>query len=191
MPGALNRRRAPVLLLLAVLTLVATMAPAAAQGAPWLLVDTRKAVLSVIRDGRVEARFPGIAIGRGGVARLRLRDDNATPLGTFHIAWINDHSVFHRFFGFNYPTPPYVWRAFDHNLIGPETVRRILWAVHHHRLPPQDTPLGGDLGIHGLGHGDPWVHRRINWTGGCIALTNAQIDRLARWVRIGTKVVVR
>ncbi len=188
MPGALNGRRAPGLLLLAVLAL-ATAAPA--QGAPWLLVDTRKAVLSVVLNGRVEARFPGIAIGRAGVVRLRRRDDNATPLGTFRIAWINDHSVFHRFFGFDYPTPPYVWRAFDHDLIGPETVRRILWAVRHHRLPPQDTPLGGDLGIHGLGHADPWIHRRLNWTGGCIALTNAQIDRLARWVRIGTKVVVR
>ncbi|HEB80885.1 MAG TPA: L,D-transpeptidase, partial [Chromatiales bacterium] len=145
----MNGRRTPVLLLLAVLALAATTASAATQGAPWLLVDTHKAVLSVIRDGRVEARFPDIAIGRGGAARLRLRNDNVTPLGTFRIAWINDHSVFHRFFGFDYPTPPYVWRAFDHDLIGPETVRRILWAVHHHRLPPQDTPLGGDLGIHG------------------------------------------
>ncbi|HDO33877.1 MAG TPA: hypothetical protein ENH08_02015, partial [Chromatiales bacterium] len=77
MPGALNGRRAPGLLLFAVLAL-ATAAPA--QGAPWLLVDTRKAVLSVVLDGRVEARFPGIAIGRAGVVRLRRRDDNATPL---------------------------------------------------------------------------------------------------------------
>lgn len=171
--------------------LCAGAVPAHAQGAAWLLVNTRTAVLSVIRDGHVEARFPGISIGRGGVTRLRLRNDDATPLGTFRIAWINDHSVFHRFFGFDYPTQAYVWRAFDHDLIGPGTVRRILRAIRGHRLPPQDTALGGDLGIHGLGDASPWVHRRINWTSGCIALTNAQIDRLAQWVHIGTRVVVR
>lgn len=185
------RRPLPLLALAWLLFLAATAPPAAADGAPWVLVDTHSAVLSVIQDGRVQARFPGISIGRGGVTRLRLRDDDATPLGTFRIAWINDHSIFHRFFGFDYPTPPYVWRAFDHDLIGPVTVRRILWAVRHHLLPPQNTALGGDLGIHGLGDANLWIHRHFNWTSGCIALTNAQIDRLAHWMHIGTRVVVR
>lgn len=162
-----------------------------AQGQPWLLVDTHSATLSVIQDGRVRVRFGDIAIGRGGVTRLRVRDDDATPLGTFHIAWINNHSPFHRFFGLDYPNPTYAWRAFDHNLIGPDTLHRILRGVRDQDHPPQDTPLGGDLGIHGLGDANPWIHRHLNWTRGCIALTNRQIDTLSPWVRIGTTVVVR
>ena len=58
-------------------------------------------------------------------------------------------------------------------------------------IPPQVTPLGGYLGIHGVGEGDPGIHADFNWTHGCIALTNQQIDDLAGWIRIGMRVVVR
>jgi lipoprotein-anchoring transpeptidase ErfK/SrfK len=37
----------------------------------------------------------------------------------------------------------------------------------------------------------PAIQRRLNWTKGCIVLTNAQIDRLASWVTPGTRVVIR
>jgi hypothetical protein len=57
--------------------------------------------------------------------------------------------------------------------------------------PPQDTPLGGFIGIHGTGAGDPKIHGQYNWTSGCIALTNEQIDRLTNWVQIGTPVEIR
>ena len=58
-------------------------------------------------------------------------------------------------------------------------------------MPPQQTALGGHIGIHGIGAGDPRIHEDFNWTSGCIALTNAQIDDLAGWVRLGMRVVVR
>jgi lipoprotein-anchoring transpeptidase ErfK/SrfK len=35
------------------------------------------------------------------------------------------------------------------------------------------------------------VHNRFNWTNGCIALTNDQVDELAGWVNVGTKVRIR
>jgi lipoprotein-anchoring transpeptidase ErfK/SrfK len=59
------------------------------------------------------------------------------------------------------------------------------------KTPPQHTPLGGYIGIHGVGSGDPEVHRAYNWTNGCVALTNAQIDILAEWARAGTPVEIR
>jgi hypothetical protein len=46
------------------------------------------------------------------------------------------------------------------------------------RVPPQNTSLGGFIGIHGLGRGDPEIHRDLNWTKGCIAVTNAQMSQI-------------
>ncbi|MGH8526198.1 MAG: L,D-transpeptidase family protein, partial [Gammaproteobacteria bacterium] len=34
------------------------------------------------------------------------------------------------------------------------------------------------------------IHQNVNWTEGCIALTNEQIDSLRKHVGIGTKVVI-
>jgi lipoprotein-anchoring transpeptidase ErfK/SrfK len=42
-----------------------------------------------------------------------------------------------------------------------------------------------------VGEGSVAVHEQYNWTNGCVALTNDQIDRLARWVKIGTPVEIR
>jgi lipoprotein-anchoring transpeptidase ErfK/SrfK len=35
------------------------------------------------------------------------------------------------------------------------------------------------------------VHNRFNWTNGCIALTNEQIDELAGWAVVGTRISIR
>ena len=48
-----------------------------------------------------------------------------------------------------------------------------------------NTALGGMIEIHGHGTG-----ARSNWTQGCIAVRNDAMDRLWRWVAVGTPVVV-
>jgi lipoprotein-anchoring transpeptidase ErfK/SrfK len=35
------------------------------------------------------------------------------------------------------------------------------------------------------------VHELLNWTDGCVAVTNQQIRQLARWVDVGTRVIIR
>jgi len=114
----------------------------------------------------------------------------ARPGGVFHVRWINRHSKFHLFFGLDYPSRAQAEHAYHAARIDFDTYYRISRALLHGRTPPQDTALGGYIGIHGLGRQDPAIHRRLNWTEGCIALTNEQIDRLARWVSIGTRVVI-
>ena len=71
------------------------------------------------------------------------------------------------------------------------TYRAILNARDRGQLPPQDTALGGHIGIHGVGRLTTDDHRLFNWTQGCIALTDAQIDELAHWLALGTRVVIR
>ena len=82
-------------------------------------------------------------------------------------------------------------RAYLRGTINAAQYDAIVAAFRAHRIPPQDTPLGGQLGIHGVGAGDLRIQQDINWTNGCIALGNRQLRRLARWLQLGTKVVIR
>ncbi|QHC51857.1 murein L,D-transpeptidase [Billgrantia tianxiuensis] len=59
-----------------------------------------------------------------------------------------------------------------------------------HGRAPHTTSLGGLIGIHGLGRGDPDVHRNFDWTEGCVAVSNEEIRALDPWLRIGTRVVI-
>jgi len=156
----------------------------------WLLIDTSAQSLMVMEGKTVKQRFSNISVGRAGTAPLRQRGDNTTPLGSFHIAWVNRDSRYKTFFGFDYPNQPLAAKALRQGLIDPPTYDEITSAIRRGQLPPQNTPLGGYLGIHGLGRADPKIHAAMNWTQGCIALTNAQIDELARWIEVGMRVVV-
>ena len=76
-------------------------------------------------------------------------------------------------------------------LINVDTYYKILKAEFRHSVPPQNTVLGGQIGIHGLGDKTNLsVHQNFNWTRGCIALTNEQIHSLDRLIKIGTKVYI-
>jgi hypothetical protein len=82
-------------------------------------------------------------------------------------------------------------RARGEGRIDESEFERIRHALQRGKMPPQNTSLGGNLGFHGIGNGDPDIHARFNWTNGCIALTNEQIEILAGLVRVGTLVRIR
>lgn len=157
----------------------------------WLLVDTESHELKVMEGEETKEVFSHIAIGRRGVGFEKVRNDDKTPLGEYRIGWINENSKFHRFFGFTYPNPENAKHAYQSGLIGEDTFRAILRASLEDDIPPQDTPLGGQIGIHGLGAANYAIHENFDWTHGCIALTDEQIDRLSQWIRRGTLVVIR
>ena len=156
----------------------------------WVLIDTRARTLAVMDGENVVERFDNISIGRGGAAADRVRGDRRTPLGTFRVRWVNPDSPFRLFFGLDYPTPEHARRGVSAGVIEAGDLQRIEKAHAAGLVPPQNTRLGGRIGIHGLGGADPTIHEAFNWTQGCIALTNAQIDRLAKWLDLGTRVVV-
>ena len=157
----------------------------------WILVDTRKMTLSVLEGNTVRRTYKKIAIGRDGTTTDKKQGDDKTPLGEFHLVRIAPKTPFHRFFGLDYPTVGYAERALQAGTIGLDHYVAIRQAFQIGDIPPQETPLGGYLGIHGVGKGDPAIHTDFNWTHGCIALTNQQIDDLSGWVHIGMRVVVR
>lgn len=178
-------------LLLLLSMLVATAYAPAGDGEIWLLVDTRARTLTVFQ-GDTELRvYENISIGSGGITTDKRKDDEKTPLGEYRIARIATRTPFHRFFGFNYPTAEQAQRAVLAGVIDERQYRRIRAAARRGEVPPGDTPLGGYLGIHGIGAGDPRIHADFNWTNGCIALSNEEIDDMASWIEIGTRVKVQ
>jgi len=165
--------------------------PAWSAQSTWILIDTGERTLSVMDGERVVRAYHQISIGRGGVTRDKAVGDNKTPLGTYRISRIRGDTLFHRFFVLDYPSRADAERAYASDRIDSANLERILGAHERGQEPPASTPLGGNIGIHGIGEGDPRIHDDYNWTDGCVALTNEQIDDLSRWIRVGMKVVIR
>ena len=157
----------------------------------WVRIDTKARLLNVMQGDQVKAVYKNIAIGRNGADKNRIRGDNTTPLGIYRIGWINNKSKFHKFFGVNYPSRMDARRALGQGLIDHETYEELVGADLLDRVPRQDTILGGQIGIHGLGSADPFIHETMDWTRGCIALTDQQIDSLDGWIKKGAVVVIR
>lgn len=182
----------PLRLLALWLAVVAGQAGSAGTAAErWLLIDTQTLTLHLMQGGRPQFTLHDISIGRYGPSATKRRGDNTTPLGRFHITGIRLDGGFHRFIALDYPDLARAERAFREGRLGRADLQRIAAAHRRGDRPPQDTVLGGHIGIHGLGRADPDVHAALNWTRGCVALTDRQIDELLPWVTTGMAVEIR
>lgn len=156
-----------------------------------LIIDTHTRNLEVKKGEEIIEVLEHVVIGRKGAGTKEHRGDDITPLGTYRIGWINEKSSFRKFFGLTYPNLDHAEKALQKGKIGQDTYEAILRAELRGQIPPQNTQLGGQIGIHGLGSGSLTVHELFDWTHGCIALTNDQIDRLSQYVEKGTLVTVK
>ncbi len=164
---------------------------AVAQEAIWLLIDTQEKVIQVKQGARTLASFKNISIGRQGAGHKYKLGDDITPLGEYKVAYTNDSSHFRRFFGLNYPSPSDAGLALSDARISLADYQKIMQAHGKGVMPPQNTGLGGQIGIHGVGSGNKQVQGIFDWTHGCIALSNSQIDKLAKWVYTGMQVKIK
>jgi murein L,D-transpeptidase YafK len=166
-------------------------AGAGPQSEPWLLVDTENLTLTVMHDDRPRMTLHNIAIGRYGTSLEKRRGDKKTPLGHFRITKIHRETNFHRFIGLDYPGIEHAEKGKREGVISQRELQAILRAHRLGKPPPQHTALGGNIGIHGLGLGDLRLHETMNWTRGCVALTDEQVDALMSWARVGMTVEIR
>lgn len=109
--------------------------------------------------------------------------DKTTPLGSFYICTRNDKSRFHLFMGLSYPEPEDGERGLARGMITTAERDGILRAHRERRCPPWKTRLGGEVGIHGGGAGR-------DWTLGCIALSNEDVEELWKVLRLGDPVTI-
>lgn len=140
----------------------------------------RRMVLEV--DGQPVHTFR-IALGGAPIGDKARQGDQRTPEGELYIAWKNAGSSFHRFLGLSYPMPHHAASATERGMISREERRRIDRAARSRGIPPQQTKLGGYVGIHGGGAG-------LDWTLGCIAVSDEEIELLFEKLRTGDRVVV-
>ncbi|MDP3010493.1 MAG: L,D-transpeptidase [Methylococcales bacterium] len=170
---------------------VSNHVPSYADSSIWLLVDTKAHKIEVKQGEQTLETLSGIAIGRKGAGLKGHRGDDITPYGNYRIGWVGEKSNFRKFFGLTYPSTQDAEIALKRGVISQTDYYSIVTAHQSNQIPPQNTPLGGQIGIHGIGAGDERVHQAFDWTHGCIALTNTQIDHLSQWLDTGTVVKIK
>lgn len=152
-----------------------------------------KRILLLKLGPKIKKQYP-VALGRGGSGDKHRLGDHKTPLGTYRIVRFNENSPFYYFMQLNYPNIKDAFYGLKNRLLSRWEFNRIIDALNYHEIPPQDTLLGGRIGIHGLGEVTAeklHIHRNFDWTQGCIALTNENIEDLRNYVDIGTPVTIK
>lgn len=112
-----------------------------------------------------------VALGNVPIGPKRRRGDGRTPEGRYWIDGRNRHSRYHRALRVSYPSAADVDEA-----------RRV------------GVSPGGSIMIHGLPAGAGWIgqhHAGLDWTRGCIAVSNEEIDEIWDLVSDGTPIEIR
>lgn len=123
----------------------------------------------------------------------RRTGDKRTPEGDFFICSMNHSKRFYKFIGLSYPDVRHAERGLREGLISPEEFEMIKKANEGRQQPPWETRLGGAVGIHGRmsdSATDPGRYSMMNWTDGCIAMENADVDEIYSIASIGTAVTI-
>lgn len=162
--------RLPLLIVAALLAAAAHAETELRSRADFVLVDKSDHTLSLFARGRL-LRTYRVALGGGGLAPKTREGDHLTPEGRYRIDGRLAHSSFHRALHISYPSP-----------------------ADRRRAQALGVRPGGAIMIHGLPNGMSWLgarHRLSDWTNGCIAVTDEEIEEIWRAVPDGTAVEIR
>lgn len=113
-----------------------------------------------------------VAIGPGGDGPKLREGDSVTPVGRYHVV-SKGPSRFHVFLGLDYPN------ADD---------RARFARLKAERKLPKDARIGGDVGIHGAPPQWKLGHKLVDWTLGCVAVDDDEIEKIAKATPVGTLV---
>ncbi len=144
--------------------------PPLRQSADRILVEKAAHRLTLLRSGK-PIRAYAVALGRSPVGDKVRAGDNRVPEGRFVIDGHLRGSRFHRALHVSYPD-----------------------AAHRARARALGVPPGGDIMIHGIRNGLGWIgryHRLVDWTAGCIAVTDPEIEEIWTAVPDGTPIEIR
>jgi tetratricopeptide (TPR) repeat protein len=135
-----------------------------------ILIEKSTRRLMLISQGEVLKSYK-IALGGNPIGPKERQGDNKTPEGTYVIDARNRDSRFHLSLHISYPNERDKKRAKELGV----------------------SP-GGDIMIHGIKNGFSWVgdaHTGVDWTKGCIAVTDQEIKEIDKLAPIGTIVEIR
>lgn len=118
--------------------------------------------------------FPCV-LGENAVGDKFHQGDRRTPEGVFTFRSKRVHNEWHKFIWVDYPNAE-SWRRYKE--------RKRTGAI------PPGKDVGGEIGIHGVPDGmDHWITMGVDWTFGCIALRNADVDAIYPYVRAASTTI--
>jgi murein L,D-transpeptidase YafK len=126
--------------------------------------------LSIFADDK-RLKSYRVALGRNPVGAKEQEGDMKTPEGFYWIDWRNPESDYHLSLHVSYPA-----------------------AEDNARAAERGVNAGFDIMIHGIRNGGGWIgafHRMHNWTAGCIALTDEEIEEFYRVTPDWTPIEIR
>lgn len=133
--------------------------------------------------GRIVCRSYRIALGNSPAGAKKSEGDGATPEGEYYITHRNSLSRYHLSLGISYPNDCDASQGLASGLITESEYEAIRDAISRNERPPQKTALGGDIFIHGGG-------TTSDWTAGCIALENDDIEALFDVIPLRTRIII-
>ncbi|MEA4999412.1 MAG: L,D-transpeptidase family protein [Candidatus Limiplasma sp.] len=122
-------------------------------------------------DGEQALLRTRVALGRNPVGGKQREGDLRTPEGLYQICLAKEQGKYGKSLGLNYPNAEDAHRGFQSGQIDQTTLQAVVDAVAAGRRPPWGTPLGGEVYLHA---GDV----QADWTAGCIALAQEDMDVL-------------
>lgn len=133
-----------------------------------VLVDKSDRLLILYSGGREIARYANIHFGDAPVGHKQFEGDEKTPEGEYRISGRNPKSSYHLSLRISYPNAADI--AFAKS---------------------KGKSAGGDIFIHG--QPNAWIGPTLNrdWTDGCIAVSNAEIEQLWTLIPDGTPITIQ
>lgn len=135
-----------------------------------VLVDKSEEALFLLNDGEVVAEY-SVAFGPNPDGHKRQEGDGRTPEGHYVLDYKKADSSFYKAIHISYP-----------NQADREAAEK------------DGVDPGGLIMIHGQRNGFGWLSfivQRLNWTDGCIAVTNSEMEEIWDLVSIGTPIEIR
>jgi murein L,D-transpeptidase YafK len=135
------------------------------------IVIVKSAHTMILLSGGKTLKTYKVALGGVPVGPKRIEGDHKTPEGDYVIDAKNSHSQFHLSLHISYPNAA-------------DTVR----------AQKLGARPGGAIMIHGLAMPFAYLgalHRQSDWTDGCVAVTNPEIEEIWKLVPVGTRVEIR
>ena len=135
------------------------------------VVVLKKEHRMILYSGNTVVKSYAVALARGGLRPKEQRGDHRTPEGEYRIDSRRSASAFHRALHVSYPSE-----------------------ADRARARKMGVDPGGDIMIHGIRNGLGWLgsaHRSMDWTDGCIAVTDSEIEEIWELVGDGTTVEIR
>ena len=149
-----------------------SLAQEALPPADFVLVDKSDRTLTLITGGKPTWTITGLQYGDAPLGHKQFEGDERTPEGRYTIDWRNPNSSYHLSLHISYPND--ADRAF---------------------AEAQGRSPGGDIMIHGQPNGLPLADAGVrmpgDWTDGCIAVSNAEIELLWQAIPDGTPIEIR